>query len=234
MLSGSSSTFVRTESPFNQNWGGPTGGPVSCPPVGDEAVRIVYRVRAHSDRLAARVDALLLEQTVEVPRRALTDARVRETTVGRVVTTEPAGDDEFLVTLEQPVATTAIDPAQLLNVLFGNSSLQPDVELVDVTLPDTLARSLGGPRFGLLGLRRLTGVAGRALTCSTVKPMGLPADAIGELCRTLALGGLDVIKDDHGLADHSFCPFRDRVRACLGRPRGPPRRPEGVRSTSRT
>jgi ribulose-bisphosphate carboxylase large chain len=36
-----------------------------------------------------------------------------------------------------------------------------------------------------------------------------------DLCHTLALSGLDIIKDDHGLADHSFNPFAERVAACL-------------------
>ncbi len=183
--------------------------------MGPRGIEAVYRLQCEPSRLDARVDGLLLEQTVEVPRHTLTDPRVRDTTVGRVLSAEPDGDGTFLVTLEQPAVTAAGDPAQLLNVLFGNSSLQPDVELVDLRLPDELSSTLGGPQFGLEGLRELTGVEGRALTCSTVKPMGLPPEALGSLCRKLSLGGIDVIKDDHGLADHPFCPFADRVRACL-------------------
>jgi ribulose-bisphosphate carboxylase large chain len=45
--------------------------------------------------------------------------------------------------------------------------------------------------------------------------MGLSVAEAAALCRTLALSGMDVIKDDHGLADHSRCPFAERVRACL-------------------
>lgn len=180
-----------------------------------EGIEVVYRVRACESQIEARVDGILLEQTVEVPRRALTDPFVLRTTVGRVLSIEVETGGTHLATLEQPTATAAGDPAQLLNVLFGNSSLQSDVELVDVRLPPALAAALGGPRFGLAGLRSLTGVEGRALTCSTVKPMGLPPAALATLCRTLALAGLDMIKDDHGLADHAFCPFRERVRACL-------------------
>ena len=183
--------------------------------MGERGIEAVYRLHVARPGLEARVDGLLLEQTVEVPRSALTDERVRETAVGRVLAVEPDGDGAFRVTIEQPAQTAAADPAQLLNVLFGNSSLQHDVELVDLRVPDGLARSLGGPSFGLAGLRRLAGVKGRALTCSTVKPMGLPADALGALCRTLAVAGIDVIKDDRGLADHEFCPFADRVQACL-------------------
>jgi len=180
-----------------------------------EAIEVTYRVRSPAAWLPARAEALLLEQTVELPRAALRSAFVREEIVGRVLATEPAGEDAFLVTIEQPAAAAADDPAQLLNVLFGNSSLQPDVELVDVRVPESLARVFGGPRFGLAGLRRLTGVQGRALTASALKPMGLAPAEMAALCRTFALAGIDVIKDDHGLADHPFCPFVERVRACL-------------------
>jgi ribulose-bisphosphate carboxylase large chain len=180
-----------------------------------QPLRATYRLRAPAGALEERIDALLLEQTVEVPRAALRHWPETEAVLGRVESVVECRADEHLVTLAQPVAATASDPAQLLNVLFGNSSLQPDVELVDVDVPDELARALGGPRFGLAGLRRLTSVEGRALTCSTLKPMGLGPAALARLAATFARAGLDVVKDDHGVADHPFCPFAERVRACV-------------------
>jgi ribulose-bisphosphate carboxylase large chain len=180
-----------------------------------DAVQIVYRVRTSAEALESRAEALLLEQTVELPRSALRWDFVRREMVGRVVSTVPVGEGEYRVTIEQPEATTGGDPAQLLNVVFGNSSLQPDVELEDVRVPPALARALGGPRFGIAGLRTVAGVSGRALTATAIKPMGLSAQQAGGMCRAFALGGIDVIKDDHGLADHAFCPFGERIRACL-------------------
>ena len=41
--------------------------------------------------------------------------------------------------------------------------------------------------------------------------MGLPAHALADLAYQFALGGIDIIKDDHGLADQSFAPFKERV-----------------------
>jgi ribulose-bisphosphate carboxylase large chain len=152
---------------------------------------------------------------VELPRSALRTAFVRERLVGRVVSAQPEDDGTHLVTLAQPAVAAAEDPAQLLNVLFGNCSLQPDVELVDVRLPAPLARVLGGPRFGSAGFRDLCGAKGRALTASVLKPVGMNVAETADLCRTLALSGLDFVKDDHGLADHSFSPFSVRARACL-------------------
>ena len=45
--------------------------------------------------------------------------------------------------------------------------------------------------------------------------MGLGPAELAELCRTFARAGLDIVKDDHGLADHPFCPFEARVEKCL-------------------
>ncbi len=181
---------------------------------GDE-IEVVYRVQCAPASIGARAEALLLEQTVELPRRALRTDFVLRNLVGRVVSTEPAGAGHFRVTLSQPALAAEENPAQLINVLFGNCSLQADVELEDVRLPAAILRALGGPRFGSAGLRRLSGVHGRALTASVLKPIGLPVPEMAGLCRTLALSGLDFIKDDHGLADHSFSPFAERVPACL-------------------
>jgi ribulose-bisphosphate carboxylase large chain len=44
--------------------------------------------------------------------------------------------------------------------------------------------------------------------------MGLSPGALADLAYRLALGGIDLIKDDHGLADQPFCPFDERVRRC--------------------
>jgi ribulose-bisphosphate carboxylase large chain len=44
--------------------------------------------------------------------------------------------------------------------------------------------------------------------------MGLAPDALARICSRFARAGVDVIKDDHGLADQPFCPFEARVHAC--------------------
>jgi ribulose-bisphosphate carboxylase large chain len=180
-----------------------------------EEIGVVYRLRTTSANVASRAEALLLEQTVELPRSTLPTPFVREHLLGRIVATEAAGEGDYRVTLAQPAVSAAGDPAQLLNVLFGNCSLQADVELEDVRLPPSLVRMLRGPRFGIPGLRQLTGVHGRALTASVLKPVGLSVPETAALCGTLALSGLDIVKDDHGLADHVFSPFEERVRACV-------------------
>jgi ribulose-bisphosphate carboxylase large chain len=157
---------------------------------------------------------LALEQTAELPREALVGRAAERGWTARVAALEPLDEDTHRARLEIPIEAAAGDPAQLLNVLFGNASLQEDVELVDVDLPDALLEDLGGPAFGRAGLREACGVQGRALSCVALKPMGLPPEDLAGLCHTLARAGIDVVKDDHGLADAPGCPLAARVAAC--------------------
>lgn len=173
-----------------------------------------YRVQARAAEIEAIAAALALEQSVETPRDVVRDPFVRDEILARVERIRPVSVDTHEVTLALAPITTGNDPAQLLNMLYGNSSLHAHVELVDVTLPQSLVEHFPGPRYGIEGLRRLTGAHGRPLTCAALKPQGLPVERLAELCYTFAKGGVDIIKDDHGLADQSYSPFDQRVRAC--------------------
>jgi ribulose-bisphosphate carboxylase large chain len=182
------------------------------------ALRVTYHVSApNAEELAVRVESLLLEQTVELPRAALRDPFVLENIVGRLVSTGAIDAQRHRVVIDFPIGATADDPAQFLNVLFGNSSLQEHVLLADFELPADWpgrTQTLPGPRFGGPGLRTLLHVEDRAITSTALKPIGLSTARLAELCGLFAQAGVDLIKDDHGLANHPFHPFVERVRAC--------------------
>ena len=174
----------------------------------------VYRVRAKADAIEERARAIAIEQSVETPLAAVRDLKVRAEIVGETLRIDDRGGGTFDVEIALSVATVGSDAGQLLNVLFGNTSIHDDVALIDVSLPLELVTTFGGPRQGLAGLRRRVGAERRALTASALKPQGLAPAALAELAHDLALGGLDFIKDDHGLADQSFSPFEARIAAC--------------------
>ena len=176
---------------------------------------VTYRLDAPPEEAEALAEALLLEQTVETPRRvAERDAFVREHLLGHIREIQPDEQGGVRVKLALPLPTASVDPSQFLNVLLGNTTLNPTVTLEDFDVPPALHGLLRGPRFGLAGLRALLGVPRRPLTASALKPVGLSVNALAALCRTFAEGGIDIVKDDHYLADHAFCPFEERVRAC--------------------
>jgi ribulose-bisphosphate carboxylase large chain len=82
-----------------------------------------------------------------------------------------------------------------------------------VRFPPGFERAFPGPRFGVEGLREATGVRGRPLTCTALKPQGSSPEYLAHVARTFALAGLDVVKDDHGIANQEFAPFAQRVPA---------------------
>jgi ribulose-bisphosphate carboxylase large chain len=156
---------------------------------------------------------------VELPRAALRDKFVLENIVGRLDSVKTIGTEKHAVIIDFPISATGNDPAQFQNVLFGNSSIQEHVMLADFQLPSAkewpqLENALPGPQFGTAGIRNITGVHDRALTSTALKPIGLSVERIETLCALFAHAGIDIIKDDHGLANQSFHPFKDRVRAC--------------------
>jgi ribulose-bisphosphate carboxylase large chain len=63
-------------------------------------------------------------------------------------------------------------------------------------------------------LRDRLRVPERAFAGSALKPQGLPAERLAKLAESLTLGGLDFVKDDHGLANQDYSRFSDRLRAC--------------------
>jgi len=130
-----------------------------------------------------------------------------------VMSIDQKSGDLFEVRIRLAGETIGRDPGQLINMLFGNTSLHPDIALHDVELPGELVAAFGGPRHGLQALRQRVGAPARALTCSALKPQGLPCAKLAELAGRLARGGIDYIKDDHGLADQAYSPFAARVEA---------------------
>ena len=173
----------------------------------------IYHVHSDAGAIAARARAIAVEQSVEMPLDAIDDATVLSEIAGQVEAIGDLGGGVFEVRIGLATATTGLEAGQLFNMLFGNTSLQDDVTLHDAELPADIMGAFDGPNLGIAGLRRRAGVMGRALTCSALKPQGLTPARLADLARRMAEGGVDFIKDDHGLADQSYSPFASRVRA---------------------
>jgi len=176
-------------------------------------IEATYHVRGDAQSIADRARAIAVEQSVEMPLDAIDDAYVNAEIVGRVLDLRDLGNGTFAVRIALAAATIGNDAGQLINMLFGNTSIHDDVILHDVELADELVRGFGGPRHGLEALRQRVGARRRALTCSALKPQGLPAEKLAALALRFAQGGIDYIKDDHGLADQAYSPFAARAEA---------------------
>jgi len=176
-------------------------------------LRATYRIACAPEAIEARAEALATEQSVEMPVNAIRDKGVLADVLAKVESIESAGEGHFEVVLLLSAAATGHEAGQLMSMVFGNCSLQPEVELADIAFPEGFAGHFPGPAAGIAGLRKATGVEGRALTSTALKPLGSSVEQLAALAHTFALAGIDVIKDDHGIANQSFAPFAKRVPA---------------------
>lgn len=179
-----------------------------------DRLTVLYHIDSPQDEIAARAAALAVEQSVEMPVDAIAEERIHREVVGRVLDIAPAEEGGFLVRIGLALETTGNDVGQLINMLFGNSSILDHVRLLDADFPEPLLGRYSGPRFGVEGLRKRVQAWNRPFTASAIKPLGLSAQGLAGLCKSFADAGIDIIKDDHGMGDQSYAPFKERVVAC--------------------
>jgi S-methyl-5-thioribulose 1-phosphate isomerase len=177
------------------------------------ALHALYRVRSDRSSIAERARAIAVEQSVEMPVEPIADEFVRSEIIGRVEAIHPHEEGVFDVRIRLSGETIGDDAGQLMNMLFGNTSLHEDVVLKDVEIPRELAAGFGGPRQGTRALRERAAAPARALTATALKPQGLSPEKLAELAGRFARAGIDYIKDDHGLADQAYARFAQRVAA---------------------
>lgn len=179
-----------------------------------ERFTVTYHVRSTAADIEARAQGIAVEQSVEMPLAAIRDETVLSDIVGAVEHIGDMGNGVFAVGIGLATATVGEDAGQFLNMVFGNTSLHDDVILKDIAIPERLTHLFGGPKHGIAELRFRLKLHDRAMTGSALKPQGLPAEDLAILAEHLTRGGLDFIKDDHGLADQHYSSFAERVSAC--------------------
>ncbi|MDE2510473.1 MAG: ribulose 1,5-bisphosphate carboxylase large subunit, partial [Elusimicrobia bacterium] len=167
----------------------------------------VYEVpgpAAEAEKLAL---AIAFEETVEVPLDFPLPQAIREGIVGRVGPVTPSADGRFRVEVDFPAALASGRIGTFLNLVFGNASIWPGVKLVDMRWPASFLKSFRGPNFGITGVRKLLGVAGRPLLATALKPGGSSDSELAEMAAAFARGGGDIAKDDQNIVDASFLDF---------------------------
>lgn len=192
----------------------PSDNPATSPQE-EPLLEVLYRLEGSLEECRDRARLLAIEETAEVSPDLCDTPFFRDRVVGRVGEVSPLpGRRACRVSISYPGAVGGREIPQWVSVLFGNVSLWPGVRVEAVRPSPALLRSFPGPAFGIPGLRRLLGVPDRPLVLSAVKPLGRTVAELARMAEELALGGIDILKDDHGITDQDFAPFRERVAAC--------------------
>jgi ribulose-bisphosphate carboxylase large chain len=175
---------------------------------------VTYRLYGSEKEARAKAEDICIEQTVEFPGDLVPEGIIRDHVFGRIESFIHGDRDTYKAIISFAVEIAAGELTQFLNVLFGNSSIKPGIRVEHLDLPESLLCCFKGPRFGRKGIRELLHVPKRPLLSTALKPMGLSSRELAELAYQFTLGGMDLIKDDHGLSNQSCSPFEERVRLC--------------------
>ncbi len=172
-----------------------------------------------ANEIEARSRALDLaaEQTVEIPRDIVPHGYVEDEILGRLEALTPCIDARAGYFAEISYSDDGVgdDFLQLLNTIFGNSSIKTATRVETMTLSEAIIALCPGPKFGTAGLRQRTGVPTSPILMSAIKPVGLPTRELAALAHQFALGGMNLIKDDHGLTNQAMSPYEERLKACV-------------------
>ncbi|GAB7386723.1 2,3-diketo-5-methylthiopentyl-1-phosphate enolase [Bacillaceae bacterium] len=125
-----------------------------------------------------------------------------------------AGAPRALLTIGYPVANVTPDLPAILTTVFGKLSMDGQIKLIDVQLPDFVLSQFPGPRFGIEGIRERLGVHDRPLLMSIFKQcIGLSLAELEEEYQKQIDGGVDLVKDDEIFFRDDLAPAVERVRA---------------------
>jgi 3-oxoisoapionate-4-phosphate decarboxylase len=118
-----------------------------------------------------------------------------------------------------PFDSIGTDLSALMTIAIGGAfSIRglTGLRVVDMKLPLEFKDAHLGPQFGLEGSRRLTGVHGRPIIGTIVKPaLGLRPNETAALVGELVQSGVDFIKDDEKLMSPAYSPLAKRVAAIM-------------------
>jgi len=178
---------------------------------GDRFV-VTYHVPARDEAEAREAaDFIRVEETIEFPLELVAPGEMRDGLVGQIVAIEARQPGRYQVEISYAVEATGFDLPQTLNIIFGNVSFVPHIQVARLDFPERFLQHFKGPRFGRSGIRQLLGVYHRPLVSTALKPIGLDSGQLAEMAYQCALGGIDIIKDDHGLSHQRFAPFVERT-----------------------
>ncbi len=95
--------------------------------------------------------------------------------------------------------------------ILGMKAVQ-SIRLEDVSFPKKILKSYKGPKYGILGIRKLLKIKNRPIVGTIIKPkLGLKTRHHAESASESWLGGCDIVKDDENLASQKFNMFEERL-----------------------
>ncbi|GMA63957.1 2,3-diketo-5-methylthiopentyl-1-phosphate enolase [Alicyclobacillus fastidiosus] len=185
-----------------------------------QMVIATYRVVDHQKALEKRAEGIAIGLTIgswtELPqtRHQQVSAHCGQVQGIRVVEEVADGRVVAEISVGYPQANFNGTFAALLTTVFGKLSMDGEIRLVRLQIPDELARQYPGPKFGVSGCRSRYGVVERPLIMSIFKAcVGLTLPELVSQFEEQALGGVDLVKDDEIFFTEAYATPESRVVA---------------------
>jgi ribulose-bisphosphate carboxylase large chain len=127
--------------------------------------------------------------------------------------------DRAHVVISWPMENFGYNLPALVSTIAGNLYEMKEfsgLKLLDLDVPPSFAKHFSGPKFGIAGTRKLTGVEARPMIGTIIKPsVGLTPDQTAAIVKQLVQADIDFIKDDELMANPPHSPFDARVDAVM-------------------
>jgi len=131
----------------------------------------------------------------------------------------PKGKKQAVIQLGFAVGAWDVNvnvPMLLLSISGNFSVFATNSRLLDLYIPEKVAKEFGGPKFGISGIREILGVPERPLILQIIKPkMGMTPEETANQIYQSSLGGADLVKDDEMCSELANCSFDARLEAGL-------------------
>ena len=97
--------------------------------------RIVAGDYAEAKKIAR---GIAVEQTVECPDKLFVNTWIEDTVIGQIEDLKKADPGSYYAIISYSPDTVEGEITELMNMLFGNTSLQPGIRLMSFELPDSM------------------------------------------------------------------------------------------------
>lgn len=134
-------------------------------------------------------------------------------------TKEPGPYNRAEADIDFPFDAIGTDLAALMTIAVGGIfSIKgfTGIRVINMKLPESFRGAYPGPQFGVTGSRMLTGVQGRPIIGTIIKPaLGLRPLETAALVKEVIDADVDFVKDDEKLMSPSYSPLSERVKAVM-------------------
>lgn len=129
---------------------------------------------------------------------------------------EDTKERAWIIQIGFPISNFSVQFAMLLTAAVGNISGGGKLKLVDLSFPKAWLNEFEGPKYGVEGVRDLLGVKERPLVNNMIKPCcGIAPEVAAKIAYEVAVGGVDLIKDDELISNAGYSKIEDRVSAVM-------------------